>query len=100
MTLTPEELDALLTFLEKEWLPDEVQQAYDKLAAEKAQRETAGARLSDLEHRLREAAAMPRPRMPETDDEVTSHEGHEQPATSEERAGPGGRDSGSGPAED
>jgi len=60
MPLSTEELDALLEFLEKEWLPARVQQAYDKLAAERQARRVVEARLSDLERRLREAAAAPR----------------------------------------
>lgn len=55
-SLTREELDALLELLDKEWLPLPVQQAYDKLAAERARRAGAEARLADLERRLREAA--------------------------------------------
>ena len=61
MKLTPEELDALLAFLERQWMPDIVQRAYDKLADEKQIRQRAEQRLADFEKRLREAAAEPRP---------------------------------------
>ena len=61
MKLTPEDLDALLAFLERQWMPDIVQRAYDKLADERQTRQTAEQRLADLETRLREAAAEPRP---------------------------------------
>lgn len=71
MTLTPEELDALLAFLDRQWMPDIVQRAYDKLADEKQTRQSAEQRLADLEKRLRQAAAEPRPAPaespPETD---------------------------------
>lgn len=56
MPLTPEELDALLTFLDHQWLPDLVQQAYDKLDLERRNQQAAETRLSNLERRLREAA--------------------------------------------
>jgi hypothetical protein len=65
MKLTPEELDALLAFLERQWMPDIVQRAYDKLAGEQQTRQRAGQRLADLEKRLREAAAEPRPAVTE-----------------------------------
>ena len=61
MSLTPEELDALLLFLERQWMPDIVQHAYDKLADEKRSREMAEQRLAELERRLRTTAAEPRP---------------------------------------
>jgi hypothetical protein len=86
MALTTEELDALLAFLEKAWLPPLVQQAYDRLAAERARRGTAEARLSDLEHRLREAAAQPRPPAPleDLEDRVSgSQTGEREPATND-----------------
>ena len=72
MKLTPEELEALLAFLERQWMPDIVQCAYDKLADERATRQKAEQRLADLETRLREAAAKARPAptelMPESDE--------------------------------
>ena len=61
MSLTREELDALLQFLERQWMPDIVQHAYDTLADEKRSREMAEQRLAELEQRLRAAAAEPRP---------------------------------------
>lgn len=75
MNLTLEEIDALLKFLDHQWMPDAVQQAYDKLAAEKRARLGAEERLADLERRLRQAASEPRsaPRavLPEPDDGVS-----------------------------
>ena len=61
MSLTLDELGALLTFLERQWMPDLVQRAYDKLADEKQTRQSAEQRLADLEKRLREAVAESRP---------------------------------------
>lgn len=61
MNLTLEEIDALLAFLNHQWMPDTVQHAYDKLADEKRARQGAEQRLADLEGRLRAAAAEPRP---------------------------------------
>jgi len=61
MGLTPEELDALLKFLEHQWMPDTVQRAYDKLADDRRTRLMAEQRLADLERRLRDAAVEPRP---------------------------------------
>jgi hypothetical protein len=66
MGLTPAELDALLKFLEHQWMPDAVQRAYDKLAEEQRTRLIAEQRLATLERRLREAAAEPRPAPRET----------------------------------
>ena len=60
MSLTPEELDALLQFLERQWMPTVVQHAYDKLADEKRSREMAEQRLAELERRLLAAVAEPR----------------------------------------
>jgi hypothetical protein len=57
MKLTPEELDALLNFLDRQWMPDIVQRAYDKLADEKQTRQKTEQRLGALEKRLRDAAA-------------------------------------------
>lgn len=56
MPLTPDELDALLKFLDHQWMPELVQQAYDKLDLERRTQQTADTRLSDLEQRLRDAA--------------------------------------------
>jgi hypothetical protein len=39
MKLAPDELDALLNFLDRQWMPDIVQRAYDKLADEKQTRQ-------------------------------------------------------------
>jgi hypothetical protein len=65
MRLTIEEIDVLLAFLERQWLPAAVQRAYDKLAEEKRVRQGAGQRLADLEQRLRAAAEEPRPALRE-----------------------------------
>jgi hypothetical protein len=59
MKLAPEELDALLKFLDRQWMPDIVQRPYDKLADEKRSREMGEQRLADLERRLHAAAAQP-----------------------------------------
>ena len=61
MGLTTEELDALLKFLEHQWMPDTVQRAYDKLADDRRTRLMAEQRLADLERRLRDAAVEPHP---------------------------------------
>jgi hypothetical protein len=73
MPLTPEELDALLKFLDHQWLPELVQQAYDKLELERQRQQAAETRLSDLEQRLRDAADQLRrtPRAPSHDDVET-----------------------------
>jgi hypothetical protein len=60
MPLTPNELEALLKFLDHQWLPDEVQSAYDKLDRERQTQQSAETRLSDLEQRLRDAAEQAR----------------------------------------
>jgi hypothetical protein len=72
MPLTPEELDALLKFLDHQWLPELVQQAYDKLELERQQQHATETRLSDLEQRLRDAAELRRtPPAPSHDDVET-----------------------------
>ena len=53
MVLPPDELDALLRFLDRQWMPPAVQRAYDRLVAERYSRQAAETRLSDLEQRLR-----------------------------------------------
>lgn len=60
MPLTPEELDALLKFLDHQWMPELVQRAYDKLDLERQSQQSAETRLSDLEQRLRDAAVQVR----------------------------------------
>ena len=60
MPLTPDDLDALLKFLDHQWLPDEVPRAYDKLDQERQTQQSAETRLSDLEQRLRDAAEQAR----------------------------------------
>jgi len=69
MGLTPEELDALLKFLEHQWMPDTVQRAYDKLSDDRRTRLMAEQRLADLERRLRAAAAASRPALRGTADD-------------------------------
>jgi hypothetical protein len=64
MTLSTDDLDALLAFLAKQWMPMPVQRAYDALAAERQKRQDSEARLASLEQRLRAAAAEPRPVAP------------------------------------
>ena len=65
MPLTPEELDALLKFLDHQWMPELVQRAYDKLDLERQSQRSAETRLSDLEQRLRDAAEQVRRSPPE-----------------------------------
>jgi hypothetical protein len=60
MPLTPEELDALLKFLDHQWMPELVQRAYDKLDLDRQTQQSAETRLSDLEQRLRNAAEQVR----------------------------------------
>jgi hypothetical protein len=70
MPLTPDELEALLKFLDHQWLPELVQQAYDKLDDERRNQQTAETRLSDLEQRLRDAAELARRTPPAPSQEI------------------------------
>jgi hypothetical protein len=75
MPLTPDELDALLKFLDHQWMPELVQQAYDKLDLERRNQQTAETRLSDLEQRLRDAAEHARPTPPAQPDQDIETDG-------------------------
>ncbi len=72
MVLPPDELDALLRFLDRQWMPPAVQRAYDRLVAERYSRQAAETRLSDLEQRLRAAAAQPRPMTPDPGEDTAA----------------------------
>ena len=74
MNLTIEEIDVLLAFLDHQWMPADVQAAYDKLAKEKRARRGAEQRLATLERRLRDAAAegRPAPRAPDEEPDASS----------------------------
>ena len=80
MALPPDELDALLTFLDRQWMPPAVQRAYDRLAAERYGRQAVETRLSDLEQRLRAAAAQPRPMTPDPGEDAAAPAAEPDPA--------------------